>query len=196
MIAGVSLRAFVGTARWYATPTGLASMPSEIMRRYRQWRYFRRATSVGSWLAVTGDPLVSNAGRLMIGDRFRVVARPQRTEISVGPRGELVIGDDVFVNWGASISAQTRVVIGDGCLIGADVMVMDCDYHDPVTKASTTEGAPIVLEDHVWLGNKSIVLKGVTIGRHAVVAAGAVVTKDVPPGVVVAGVPARVVRSL
>jgi maltose O-acetyltransferase len=62
-------------------------------------------------------------------------------------------------------------------------------------KSWDTTGQPIVLEDRVWLANRSIVLKGVTIGHDAVVAAGAVVTRDVPPRTVVAGNPARVVRE-
>jgi acetyltransferase-like isoleucine patch superfamily enzyme len=61
-------------------------------------------------------------------------------------------------------------------------------------KSWDTSGEPIILEDRVWLGNRSIVLKGVTLGHDAVVAAGSVVTKDVPPRTVVAGVPAKVIR--
>jgi acetyltransferase-like isoleucine patch superfamily enzyme len=79
-------------------------------------------------------------------------------------------------------------------LIGTHVMVMDCDFHRVEDKVWDPSGAPIVLEDRVWLGNRSIVLKGVNIGHDAVVAAGSVVTHDVPPRTVVAGVPARVVR--
>jgi acetyltransferase-like isoleucine patch superfamily enzyme len=58
------------------------------------------------------------------------------------------------------------------------------------------EGAPIVIEDNVWLGANVVVMPGVTIGKHSVVAAGSVVTKDVPPDTIVAGVPAKVVKKL
>ena len=90
--------------------------------------------------------------------------------------------------------ASRRVKVGNDCLIGTHVMVMDCDFHRVEDKAWDTTGEPVVLEDRVWLGNRSIVLKGVTIGHDSVVAAGSVVTRDVPPRTVVGGVPAREVR--
>ena len=74
-------------------------------------------------------------------------------------------------------------------------MIMDCDFHRVEDKAWDTTGVPIIIEDRVWISNRSIVLKGVRIGHDAVVAAGSVVTRDVPPRTVVAGVPARVVRT-
>src|SRR4029450_9384753 len=105
--------------------------------------------------------------------------------------GHLEIGDNVFVNYGSSLVSSADVRVGDGCLIGTHVMVMDCDFHRVEDKAWDTTGRPVVLEERVWLGNRSIVLKGVTIGHDAVVAAGSVGTKDVPPATLVAGVPAR-----
>jgi acetyltransferase-like isoleucine patch superfamily enzyme len=72
---------------------------------------------------------------------------------------------------------------------------MDCDFHRIEDKAYDTTGVPIVIEDRAWLGNRCMVLKGVTIGHDAVVAAGSIVTRDVPPRTVVAGVPAQVVRT-
>ena len=97
--------------------------------------------------------------------------------------------------FGSSIVAAQHVKIGDDCLIGTHVSIMDCDFHRVEDKSWDTSGQPVTLEDRVWLGNRSIVLKGVTIGHDAVVAAGSVVTRDVPPRTVVAGVPARVVRE-
>ena len=102
------------------------------------------------------------------------------------------IGDRVMIGAGAKVLGSIEV--GDDCLIGTHVMVMDTDFHRVEDKAWDTTGEPIVIEDRVWLGNRSIVLKGVTVGHDAVVAAGSVVTKDVPPRCVVAGVPAKVVR--
>jgi acetyltransferase-like isoleucine patch superfamily enzyme len=75
------------------------------------------------------------------------------------------------------------------------VMVMDTDFHRVEDKAYDTSGKPVILEERVWLGNRSMVLKGVTIGHDSVVAAGSVVIGDVPPRSIVAGVPARVVRT-
>jgi acetyltransferase-like isoleucine patch superfamily enzyme len=109
--------------------------------------------------------------------------------------GHLEIGNNVFINYGTSLVSSNHVKIGDDCLIGAHAMIMDCDFHRVEDKAWDTTGVPIILEDRVWIGNRSIVLKGVRIGHDSVVAAGSVVTHDVPPRTVVAGVPARVVRE-
>jgi len=103
----------------------------------------------------------------------------------------------------ATIAAYKRVTIGKRVYVGAGVKILDTDFHpvDPVKRKEDNQlrladSRPIEICDDAWLGMESIVLKGVTIGRGAVVAARAVVTKDVPPNVMVAGVPAREIRKL
>jgi acetyltransferase-like isoleucine patch superfamily enzyme len=155
----------------------------------------RCATRIGKRVRLHGRPAVVNQGTLTIGDRVRLVSTVATLELATLPGGHLEIGDNVFINYGSSLVSSTHVKVGNDCLIGTHVMVMDCDFHRVEDKVWDTSGAPIVLEDRVWLGNRSIVLKGVTIGHDAVVAAGSVVTHDVPPRTVVAGVPARVVRQ-
>ncbi|HEY3058384.1 MAG TPA: acyltransferase, partial [Chloroflexota bacterium] len=117
-------------------------------------------------------------------------------ELVALPGGHLEIGDNVFINYGSSLVASTHVKVGNDCLIGTHVMVMDTDFHRVDDKSYDTTGSPVILEERVWLGNRSIVLKGVTIGHDSVVAAGSVVTQDVPPRTIVAGVPAKVIRSI
>jgi acetyltransferase-like isoleucine patch superfamily enzyme len=80
-------------------------------------------------------------------------------------------------------------------MIGVDAMLIDCDFHRVEDKSWDTEGQPIVVEDNAWIGNRCIILKGVTIGHDSVVAAGSVVSRDVPPRTLVFGVPARVVKQ-
>jgi len=156
--------------------------------------HLRRATLRGQRVTLRGRPRVVNQGRLTVGDRVRLDSTVATLELAVLPGGHLEIGDNVFINYGSSLVSSAHVRVGDGCLIGTHVMVMDCDFHRVEDKAWDTTGQPVILEDRVWLGNRSIVLKGVTVGHDAVVAAGSVVTRDVPPRTVVAGVPARVVR--
>ena len=155
----------------------------------------RSATRVGRRVTLRGRPAIDNGGTLTLGERVRLVSTVATLEMVTLPGGHLEIGDNVFINYGSSLVASNHVKIGDGCLIGTHVMVMDCDFHRVEDKAWDTAGLPIILEERVWLGNRSMVLKGVTIGHDAVVAAGSVVTHDVPPRTVVAGVPARVVRE-
>lgn len=155
----------------------------------------RRCQRVGARPRLYGRCLVSNDGVITIGDRLLMYGGTVRCELTTHEGGHLEIGDRVFVNYGCSISAHTHVSIGDGCLIGQYSIIMDCDYHAPGDGAGHGNSRPIVIEDGVWIGARSIVLKGVRIGRGAIVAAGTVVTKDVPPGAKVGGVPARLLGS-
>ncbi len=111
---------------------------------------------------------------------------------------QTTFGARCFVNMGAVILDVARVTIGDDVQIGPNVQLLTPTHPlDPDQRRSRLEAAePITIGDNVWLGGGVIVLPGVTIGRDTVVGAGAVVTKDVPPGVVAVGNPARVIRSL
>ena len=110
------------------------------------------------------------------------------------------IGDDCGLT-GATIVAAERVAVGNRVLIGANATIIDTDFHplDPsVRRRDILAGrhAPIAIEDDVFIGMSAIILKGVTVGHGSVVAAGAVVTRDVPPNAVVAGNPAALVGTL
>jgi len=117
-------------------------------------------------------------------------------QLSAGPDATVSIGDGTFVNNGTVVSARSAVTIGRRCQIAPGVILMDSDFHDPSDLTRSGECRPIVVGDNVWLATRAMVLKGVTVGQGAVVAAGAVVTKDVPPYTLVAGVPARAIRIL
>jgi acetyltransferase-like isoleucine patch superfamily enzyme len=131
----------------------------------------------------------------------------------VAPGGCLRIGHHCFVGEGSNIWAQTNVEIGNYVLISHLVDVHDSSSHslqadvrrwDPINlfererpvNWDEVSSDPIRIEDDVWIGFKSSVLKGVTIGQGAVIAAGTMVTKDVPPYTLVAGNPARIIRDL
>ncbi len=182
----------LGALRWLAAaPSRLHLVWPALNARLR----LRSATRLGRRVTLRGKPAVVNYGEMTLGDRVRLVSTVATLELVALPEGHLEIGNNVFINYGSSLVASKHVKIGDDCLIGTHVMVMDCDFHRVEDKSWDTTGAAVVLENKVWLGNRSIVLKGVTIGHDAVVAAGSVVTRDVPPRTVVAGVPARVVRE-
>jgi len=121
--------------------------------------------------------------------------------ISAEEPARLSIGDFTTIWYGTVISVRHRVEIGRECAISWNCTIIDNDMHQLVEKEGVGRTAEngrnyVVLEDHVWLGAGATVLKGVTIGHDSVVAAGAVVTRDVPPMTLVAGVPARIVRKL
>lgn len=97
--------------------------------------------------------------------------------------GELTIGKNCFFNLNVSITCMDRITIGSNCKFANNCVLVDHD-HDYKNDLSQFVTAPIVIEDNVWLGANVVVLKGVTIGRGAVIAAGSIVSKDVPPNTV------------
>lgn len=113
------------------------------------------------------------------------------TRIEISENALLSFGSGVM-NYGAEICCFFHIKIGEGVRIGPGVSIRDNDGH--VWNETDPVGA-IIIHDHVWIGMRAIVLKGVTIGEGAVVAAGAIVSKDVPPRCLVAGVPAKVIRE-
>ncbi len=113
---------------------------------------------------------------------------------------KIVIGDGVGIT-GSQICATKSIEIGDRVLIGANCIIVDTDFHpvDPeLRKLDPSQGksCAIVIEDDVFIGMNSMILKGVHIGKGSCIGAGSVVTKSVPAGVVVAGNPARVIRKI
>ena len=108
------------------------------------------------------------------------------------------IGPGTFINSGAVILDVGRVTIGADVQIGPNVQLLTPTHPlEPELRRSGAEAAePIAIGDNVWLGGGVIVCPGVTIGQDTVVGAGAVVTRDLPPGVLAVGNPARVIRSL
>jgi acetyltransferase-like isoleucine patch superfamily enzyme len=145
---------------------------------------------------VEGKLLVRNRHRIKIGNGFRVLAAHVAVELGAGEYGRITIGDNTFINSGTSIGSLSSVTIGNNVAIGNYVLILDSDYHNPLDHTKPGAKAPIVIGDNVWIGARSTILKGVTIGEHAVVAAGAVVTKDIPAYAFVAGVPAKLIRFL
>jgi acetyltransferase-like isoleucine patch superfamily enzyme len=109
--------------------------------------------------------------------------------------GRLTIGHGTNVNGvGTRLLCAQEISIGAFCTFSWDVQVLDNDFHAiTVDGVEQPSAAPVRIGDRVWVGTRAIILKGVTIGDGAVVAAGAVVTKDVPPGAVVGGLPAKVI---
>lgn len=109
------------------------------------------------------------------------------------------IGKNVSINSRVFILGASGVTIGDNVTLSAGSMLIDTglvvNKNEPQAHRPH-QGSPIVLEDEVWIGAGAIVLAGVTVGRGSVVGAGAVVTKNVPPRTVVAGVPAREIRKV
>lgn len=108
----------------------------------------------------------------------------------------LHIGKHVFFNAGCTFQDQGGIFIGDGTLIGYNVVMVTLNHEIDPTRRHIVVPAPIHIGKNVWIAANATILAGVTIGENAVVAAGSVVTKDVAPNTVVAGVPAKCIRTI
>jgi maltose O-acetyltransferase len=106
----------------------------------------------------------------------------------------IAIGDHTFINYGTSISAYEQGKIGRHCLLGHYTLVLDRNEHGVEQREVAPPPAQVIIEDHVWIGSRVIILPGVCVGHHSVVGAGSVVTKDIPADSLAVGNPARVVR--
>lgn len=106
------------------------------------------------------------------------------------------IGKNVFINMGCKFQDQGGIFIGDGTLIGHNVVLATLNHAKSPRDRSSMIPAPIHIGQRVWIGANATVLPGVTIGDGAIVAAGAVVTKDVPENTIVGGIPAKILQTI
>lgn len=161
-------------------------------------------------LRLLGVPLIqqSRRGAIQIGDGFKAVSSAKHNSIGVlqrvtikalGPNGTIKIGKNVGIS-GATVSSRIGISIGDNVLLGSGVLISDNDAHplhpNDRHDASKTLCAPVEIGNDVFIGARSIILKGVKLGTGCVVGAGSVVSRDVPELTVVAGNPAKIIKKL
>ena len=113
-----------------------------------------------------------------------------------GYEGSIIVGNNVLLMEGIRLSSASGITIGDDCMLSHCCYITDADWHDIHDRTKLGQTKPIVLEKGVWVGDYAIVCKGVSVGSNSIIAARAVVTKDVPPNVIVAGNPAKIVKKL
>jgi acetyltransferase-like isoleucine patch superfamily enzyme len=142
-----------------------------------------------------GWPIFQGDGSIDLGSDCRLRGGPVRTRLITRAGGRIEFGEAVGVNFGVEILAEHLVTIGDGAAISPHVTIFDTNFH-PLGEGDEIKGGPVEIGANTWIGRQALVMPGVTIGDHSVVASGAVVTRDVPPRTLVAGNPARAVREI
>jgi acetyltransferase-like isoleucine patch superfamily enzyme len=184
-------------------PYLIKKLSGQLNRLYTERFLFPHFDHVGVGARVTNPRYFDVHGpRIRLGDHIHMMAtRDNQVRFSVWTDGErsgsISLGDYSIILPGARISSACGVVLGKNCMMASNSYITDADWHDIYNRSSAPGGSgSVVLEDNVWLGDSVIVTKGVRIGCNSVAGAGAVVADDVPPNVVVAGNPARVVKEL
>jgi len=145
---------------------------------------------------VRGRIKLSGNGEVVLGEGVSFNGTVVPIELVTYDSGRIEIGEHTFINYGSSIAARVSVKIGSHCHLGHYMFVMDNNQHDVVRHTELPPSGPVIIEDNVWIGSKVVILPGVRIGSRAVIGAGSIVTKDIPPRCVAAGNPARVLRHL
>ena len=140
-------------------------------------------------------PRLIGQGQIRIGARVNLRGDVAPVRIEVAPGAVVTLADRAFLNTGVQVICHSAIEIGPHCRIGPDCVLCDTNHH-PVHQGDSVRVAPIRLGRNVWLGRGVIVLPGVTIGDHAVVAAGAVVTQDIPAAQVWRGNPASFAKAV
>lgn len=185
-------------------------------RRILSWPWIRlqfalHGISWGKGWRIWGMPRIQRfrGSNILLGDGIQLRSWPSTNPLVPNHRIVLAtrsskalirIGNSCGLT-GTTIVAMERIEIGNRVLIGSNVTIVDTDFHplDPVVRHFEILGgqhSPVVIEDDVFIGTGSLILKGVSIGSSAVIGAGSVVTNNVPQSVVAAGNPARVVRRI
>lgn len=152
------------------------------------------------WLIRGGKVCIGDNLYFSSGDAVNPIGSNLQGAIYVEGGASLTIGNDVGMS-STRMWIHESVTLGDNVKIGACVLITDTDAHplDYLARRTSNEGtksAPIEIEDDVWVGAHSIILKGVTIGARSIIGAGSVVTKNIPPDCVAAGNPCRVIKNL
>jgi acetyltransferase-like isoleucine patch superfamily enzyme len=199
-------------------PTGSGSYrPSHLIRRvfhklvYPTLLGMRRGIEIECRVIVKGWPHIEidRGAMVRIGANVTLNSSNRGYHINMhsgvklyaeGQGTEIVIGDDTRIH-GTCLHACERIEIGKKCLIAANTQIFDCSGHDlsfeNVENRLNTKGKtkPVIIEDCVWIGAGCLILPGVRIGRGSVIAAGSIVTKDVPPMCLAGGNPAQVIKT-
>ena len=178
--------------RWRAAGFWLRCLDGRVRKEGRLWLHAPLLCDGSGRVTLGADISIGYGLAPMLGDgTVRLQSRGADALITVG-------AGTSFSN-NLRVIAKQSVTIGTRCLIGDGVLIFDSDFHDLSAEGrhhQPATAAAVVLEDNVFIGSRSIILKGVTIGKDSVIGAGSIVTRSIPPGVIAAGNPAKVIRPL
>jgi acetyltransferase-like isoleucine patch superfamily enzyme len=164
-------------------------------------RYFKiknilssiKFSSISSLDVVGKSPLIHGKGKIIAGKNLSLRSVSTPIELYADKEARIIIGDNVRINNGAIVSAQKEIVIGNNTLIADQTIIYDTDWHG--FDGKKTKISPIRIGNNVWIGTRSIILKGVQIGDNSIIGAGSLITKNIPENSLFAGNPAKFIRN-
>ena len=181
------------------------------MKRFVDWVIMNQVETRPRWFIRMLAPLYQHRGKHSVIHRSARMDTPPYRKFSLGDYsviesfacinnavGDVIIGDHTRVGLHNTIIGPVTIGNHVNLAQGITVTALNHNFEDP-NKRIDEQGVgttPVVIEDDIWIGANAVILPGVTIGHHSVVAAGAVVTKNVPPHSLVAGVPAKVIKQI
>jgi len=170
----------------------------------RHFKTFGKGSEIKpSFLMLIGPQYISVGKNCYIGSRVQLTAWDS-SYIGGNYNPEIILGDGVSIGDESQVTAINKIVIGNGVLTGKKVLITDNSHGEimremmdiaPLKRQVVSKGE-VIIGDNVWIGEKATIVANVKIGQGSVIAANSVVTKDVPPYCVVAGCPARIVKTL
>lgn len=176
----------------------------ERLKIYFRFLYYRKKIGgYKSLFTLGGGIIMNNPHCIYFGKNVGVGANtffgPVLNYMGIAYNPKIIIGEGTWIGKNCSIAAISKVQIGANVLFAGHVHITDHSHGyenilESVAKQPLTSKGPVIIEDDCWLGFSSEILSGVHIGKHSIVAARAVVTKDVPPYSVVAGNPAKIIK--
>ncbi|MBB5987513.1 acyltransferase [Sphingobium lignivorans] len=171
-------------------------MWGRLMLHWGQHKLKRANVLCEGRIDLRGKPVdVRNEGSITLGEGVRIFGTLDAVGLIAAKGGAIKVGKRVLLNTGVRIYAESAVTIGDHCLIGNNSVLCDANFH-AVHEGSAASVRPITLGRNVWLARGVVVLPGVSIGDHAVIAAGSVVDRDVPAKQLWRGNPATYVKDV
>lgn len=171
-------------------------LPRRLKRHIINWFLERKNIRCDSIPSFSGNwPAINNEGKISIGVNCSFRSFRLRQYITVHKNAELEIGYNSFLNDGLNICSTQSVRIGHHAKIGDMTYIYDSDFHE-VSPDAPIRHAPVSIGNNVWIGANSIILPGCLIGDHSVIAAGSIVSGEIPAKSLAAGSPARVIKTL
>ena len=176
-------------------------MINKIIRKIRSYSLSKKGAKLSDTIQSKGNFFEGNPKGLKCGKAIYLMEGVKMIVDNKSNVPQLIIGDYFFMNCYSIIDCHFNITIGKRVLIGPHCYIADFDHdmhvniHQPLHRANESCEA-VVIKDNVWLGAGVTVLKGVTIGKNSVIAAGSVVITDIPDNVVAAGVPAKIKRII